>query len=276
MNNQSQAIHDEIIAILEQGTSAVKAVIDAYLEQRTPERDMNWLCIQMGKEFGAIMLHTDRAKAAIRAGTDGRAMDEYVETIKEEVEHYQAYHRLLDRTIGEAGEIPVADIYRYVFVNADQGAMEPDPVMVECSGKWPENFAYLTGFMPWVKTQHPWVGRVVGATLEGAAGGWHWCMSQLPPNDDFLQQAAKLQRGIAIDELHHGPQELAELCAEYDPAWEIDLAEMYRKLREMRCQELRQRNEQFLHPLSDQRIETIAGQLLDGTMPRIGVYSEAA
>jgi len=269
-------IQNNITRILDQGAEAVNKVIQAYIANRTPERDMNWLCLQMGKEFGAIMLHSDKAKEAIRNGADGREMDAYFETVKEEVAHFQAYYNLVNRTIGENTEIPVPDVYRYVVANVENGQMALDDSMLAMKDRWPEHHKYLAGHVPYIQTQHPWVAQIFGATLEGAAGGWHWCMSQLPPHDDFFKQAAKLQEGIAIDELEHGPEELTNLCNEYSDDFNVDLDELYRQLRLARCQEVKQRNEQFLHPLSDDEVEEICQSLINDSLDGFNLYSKAA
>ena len=276
MNTNSQEIHQQITRILDQGAEAVKQVVDAYVANRTAERDMNWLCLQMAKEFGAVMIHTDNAREAIRAGADGRAMDEYIETVREEVVHYQAYFNLLNRTIGKDTEIPVPDIYRYLVTKVADGKLAPDDAMLEMKSRWPEHHGYMACRGDYVKTQHPWVAKVFGATMEGGAGGWHWCMSQVPQDDEFLTQVAKLQKGIAIDELEHGPEELAELCREYSDDSGIDLNELYTQLREHRYQEVRQRNEQFLYPLTEEQLEVIHQQLLNNTLSGFNLYSKAA
>lgn len=269
-------IQSNITRILDQGAEAVNKVILAYVAKRTPERDMNWLCLQMGKEFGAIMLHSDKAKEAIRNGADGREMDAYFETVKEEVAHFQAYYNLVNRTIGENTEIPVPDVYRYVVANVENGQMSLDDSMLSMKDRWPEHHKYLAGHVPYIKTQHPWVAQIFGATLEGAAGGWHWCMSQLPPHDDFFKQAAKLQEGIAIDELEHGPEELANLCNEYSEDFGVDLEELYRQLRLARCQEVKQRNEQFLDPLNEAEVEEICQSLINDDLDGFNLYRKAA
>ncbi|MBQ0797755.1 MAG: hypothetical protein KBT63_00625 [Porticoccaceae bacterium] len=276
MTNANQAIHQQITDILDQGAEAVKQVVDAYVANRTAERDMNWLCLQMAKEFGAVMIHTDNAREAIRGGADGREMDEYFETVKEEVAHYQAYYNLVNRTIGKDTEIPVPDIYRYLVTKVEDGKLAPDEAMLEMKSRWPEHHGYMACRGDYVKTQHPWVAKVFGATMEGGAGGWHWCMSQVPQDDEFLTQVAKLQKGIAIDELEHGPEELAELCREYSDDSGVDLNELYTQLREHRYQEVRQRNEQFLYPLTEDQLEVIHQQLLNNTLSGFNLYSKAA
>jgi hypothetical protein len=170
MSHSAQQIEQEIIRILEQGTAAVKKVVDAYAARRTPERDMNWLCVQMGKEFGAILLHADLAKVAIRGGMDGRDMDEKFQTIKEEVAHYQGYYNLLNRTIGKDTPIPVDHIYSYVLANVGPNGLEADGPMLAQKDRWPANFAYIANMGAYAKDKHPWVARVFGATGEAGTG----------------------------------------------------------------------------------------------------------
>jgi len=276
MIETKEQIEKTILRILEQGAAAVKQVVDGYVAQRTPERDMNWLCVQLGKEFGAIMLHSDFAKMAIRNGAEGRDLDEKFNTIKEEVAHYQGYFNLLNRTIGKDTPIPVPHIYNYVVVNVGPHGMELDAAMLAQKERWPANHEYFTGCQDYVRRQHPWVARVFGATVEGAAGGWHWAMSQMPPDDDFLKEAARVEKGIAIDELRHGPNEIRGICEDYRADFGIDLDEMFRMLRHARYLEVRQRNEQYLHPLSETRIEQIRQALMEDSIAPIEIYSKAA
>ena len=272
----AERIIDQVVRILEQGAAGVSLVVDAYLEKRTPERDMNWLCIQMGKEFGAMLLHADRGKEAVLQGKDGREMDEYFQTIKEEMEHTQAYMALINRTIGVNQELPIPDVYGYIPLNLVNPGMRETEKMKRCRERWPDNYHYLETSFTAPKRLHPWAARVVSATMEGGAAGWHWAMSKLPHEDEFLAQAAKLQRGIAIDELHHGPQELREIAADYSPDMEIDLDEFFRLMRELRYLEVRQRNEQFLHPLSEEELQGIRTAIMDDTMQPVGIYAQAA
>ena len=161
MSYTKQQIEQEIIRILEQGTAAVKKVVDAYAARRTPERDMNWLCIQMGKEFGAILLHADLGKAAIRAGMDGRDMDEKFQTIREEVAHYQGYYNLLNRTIGKDAPIPVDHIYSYVLANVGPNGLEPDGPMLAQRERWPANFNYIANMGAYTPEGEEWLNQLV-------------------------------------------------------------------------------------------------------------------
>lgn len=276
MSWTADQIVDEVLRILEQGAAGVNQVVQAYLDNRTPERDMNWLCIQMGKEFGAMLLHADKGKEAVRQGKDGREMDEYFQTVKEEMEHTNAYMALINRTIGKETELPVTDVYGYIPLNLVNPGMEETEKMKRCRERWPENYKYLEASIKAPQTIHPWAGRVVSATMEGGAAGWHWAMSNMPKDDEFLAQAAKLQRGIAIDELRHGPQELRHIAKDYREDMGIDLDGFFATMRELRYMEVRQRNEQFLHPLSEKQMEEIHQAIINDTMEPVGIYADAA
>ena len=56
----------------------------------------------------------------------------------------------------------------------------------------------------------------------------------------------------------------------------MDLDELYRQLRLARCQEVKQRNEQFLHPLSDDEVEEICQSLINDSLDGFNLYSKAA
>lgn len=273
---QPAEIEREILRILEQGAAAMRRVIDAYLAARTPERDRNWICLQMGKEFGAVAMHTDRVKLAIEAGKSPREVDAIVETVKEEVAHYQGYRQVLNRLLGKDAELPIADMYEYLLMEVRRDGLGFHPVMTKHPERWPENRKYVQMALDSFRELHPWAAGVVAATFEGGAAGWHWAMSQLPPDDDFLRSAAQVQRGIALDELHHGPEEIRGLMAQYREDLGVDLPGLFRTLREMRYQEARQRNEQFLHPLSEAEMEALRRELLDDSIEPLPLYREAA
>lgn len=273
---QAQQIEREILRILEQGAAVMQKVVDAYVARRTPERDLNWICLQMAKEFGAIALHTDRVKLAIEAGKSPREVDALVGTVKEEVAHYQGYRQVLNRLLGEDAELPVTDMYEYLLMEVKRDGMSFHPVMAKNPQRWPENRKYVQMAMDSFRTLDRWSAGVVAATFEGGAAGWHWAMSQMPGHDDFLKGAAQVQRGIALDELHHGPEEIRGLMAQYNPDLNVDLPGLFRTLREMRYQEARQRNEQFLHPLSETEMEALRRELVDDTIEPLALYRQAA
>jgi hypothetical protein len=273
---QAAEIEREILRILEQGAAAMRKIVDAYVAQRTPERDRNWICLQMAKEFGAIALHTDRVKLAIEAGKSPREVDDLVETVKEEVAHYQGYRQVLNRLVGEDAELPVPDMYEYLLMDVRRDGMHFHPVMARSAGRWPENRRYVQMAMDAFRALDRWSAAVVAATFEGGAAGWHWAMSQMPAQDEFLKGAAQVQRGIALDELHHGPEEIRGLMAQYREDMNLDLPALFRTLREMRYQEARQRNEQFLHPLGEAEMEALRRELLEDTIEPLALYREAA
>lgn len=273
---QPEQIEREILRILEQGAAVMQKVVDAYVTRRTPERDLNWICLQMAKEFGAIALHTDRVKLAIEAGRSPREVDALVGTVKEEVAHYQGYRQVLNRLLGEDAELPVADMYEYLLMEVKRDGMSFHPVMARHPQRWPENRKYVQMAMDSFRTLDRWSAGVVAATFEGGAAGWHWAMSLMPGQDEFLKGAAQVQRGIALDELHHGPEEIRGLMAQYSPDLNVDLPGLFRTLREMRYQEARQRNEQFLHPLDETEMQALRRELVEDTIEPLALYRQAA
>jgi hypothetical protein len=74
----------------------------------------------------------------------------------------------------------------------------------------------------------------------------------------------------------HGPEEIKELAAGYDPANALSWDETLNLAREMRYLDVRERNEQFLYPLSDDEVEAIHQELMNDAIEPIHVYSEAA
>ncbi|MCH8267058.1 MAG: hypothetical protein IH846_06050 [Acidobacteria bacterium] len=79
---------------------------------------------------------------------------------------------------------------------------------------------------------------------------------------------------VARDELHHGPELIQEL-AKTVPSLD-DLEEAKRKITEMRVQELRQRNEQFLHPMTAAELGQLEQDFRHMRIEPIPVFSEGA
>lgn len=272
----SKRIETEILGIMAQGAAAIKQVVDAYREQRTPERDVHWLSLQMAKEYAAIALHIDHSKMSIGAGIDGRGMEKHAETVKEELDHFRSYKNLLDQTIGKDAEIPVADIYRYFLADVGPNGVQMNEAMHKGKDKWPENYAFIARFFELLNTLPSWSAQVISAQGEGGAAGWHWAMSLLPADDAFLEMAARIERTVSEDELHHGPEEIRRLAKTYDPEQSIPLEELFQIMRELRYMEVRERNEQFLHPLTEEQMEVIRVSIMDGSLEPADLYDKVA
>lgn len=270
-----KTIEAEVLRILEQGAAAARRVVDGYLAQRTPERDAHWICTQMAKEFGAIAMHTDRVKGAIMQGRPAREIDEMVDTVKEEVAHYQGYRMVLERLVGDA-DYPLPEMFNYLLLDIDEQGMRFNKCMLPHAAQWPEHHKYVQDALDLFKQLDPWSAQMVSATFEGGAAGWHYVMSELPADDDFLKGAAQVQRGIALDELHHGPDEIREIVERWTPELGVDLDRLFRVLREMRYQEMRQRNEQFLHPLTEAEMDELRQLLVEDRIEPMNLYSQAA
>lgn len=264
-------IAGEVLRVLDQGATAVAAVVEAYAAQRSPERDVNWLAVQAGKEFGAITLQHERARDAIRTGRPEK-VPMWARAMEEENEHYLGYLGLLEDTAGVA---PVEGMYQYFALKVRNGRYSIDPLMEAVRDRWPDNHRYFAENAHYINTWDSWASRLVGAQVEGAGVAWHWAMSLLPQVDDFARREAEMEEAIVSDELHHGPEEIADLAAHYDAGAGIDFDEVLRVLRHLRCLEVRQRNEQYLHPLGEADLQGLERELMADTIAPATLFSAA-
>jgi hypothetical protein len=269
-----EEIEREFVRILDQGTTAIKRVVDAYVAQRTPERDLHWLAVQMGKEFGAITLQYQRSLDILRRGEDERRVGTWVRALVEEAEHYLGYREILSKLL-KGGPIPVDGIYNYVYINVVDGKIVLDEAMVRYKDRWPENFHYFTRSLHYMETLPPWGAKAVAAQIEGGAVSWHWAMSEIPPIDDFCRDVAALEKTIVEDELHHGPEAIRALADSYSDELGVDVEAVFQAIRELRYLEVRQRNEQFLHPLSEQELKEIGRDILEDCLEPTPLFSRA-
>lgn len=265
-----------ILRILEQGAAAVTRVVNAYAGKRTQARDLHWLSVQIAKEFAAVTMHTERAKQAAATRQSGDTIDDLMETVIEEVTHYQSYQRLLARTLATGGGESVADRYGYLLLDLDENGLSFNPMMENYRERWPENRKYMADSMAVMSQVDPWSARVIGAAFEGGGAGWHWAMSRLDPTDAFLRGVVSVETGIANDELHHGPEEIRSLVETYPGDAEVDFEGLLELLRAQRYQEMRQRNEQFLHPLGENELAQMEQDLLQDSLEPATLYSSAA
>ncbi len=185
----------------------------------------------------------------------------------EEAEHYWGLMNLLNWYL-EGKPCEVKEMWGYGDFSETNG---PGPGMKE--SLWPESYRYFAMGQD-IKKCSQWVQEVISTNVEGAAAAFHYLMSQIPPKDEFLKRVAEHEKSIAQDELHHGPQMLRELAANAPSERELD--EAIDKLKQLRVQELRQRNEQFLHPLTPAEMKQLEDDFLQGRIDPIAVFSVAA
>ena len=253
-------VEEQILTAMDQSGAAVTRVVEAYLAKRTPERDRRWLTLQAGKEFNAVRRRVFQAQEAmdrVDRGVSREAFAEIVEEMEEELAHYQAYAALLDELL-QGAPFP-AEMWRY-------HGWEPDPL-------WPEHSRRVLEQRAMLETAGEWGAAVLLATSEGHAVAWHYAMAQLPPDDRFLQAVIDIQQGIIADELHHGLQEVARL-ARTAPSREAVEA-VLPQIRQVGALCVRQRNEQFGHPLAEAEVQALERELLAGILPPLQLYRQA-
>ncbi len=256
----ARACFEAILTAMDQSGAAVTRVVAAYLAQRTPERDRLWLSLQAGKEFNAVRRRVFQAQETMDRVERGVSRGEFahvVHEMEEELDHYRAYAALLDEVL--AGEPYPAEMWRY-------HGWEPDPL-------WPQHSRRVLEQREMLETAGDWGAAVLLATSEGHAVAWHYAMAQLPPTDRFLERVREIEQGIIADELHHGLQEVERLAGEApSPEAVVAVLPLIRRVGAL-C--VRQRNEQFAHPLSEAEIQALERELLGGTIAPLDLYRRA-
>ena len=272
---------DQIVAqtirIMSQGVTAMQRLTDAYFARRTQAADINWVSIQMAREYGATCFYGDIARLGIRSGISGRDADQYTHVIKEEIDHYRSYQILLDLTIGKGTEIPDSDCFHYLNIQfqPDQVNFFPGSEKI-IADKWPEHYRFISLWMKNYNTLPSWSSKMLMTQGEGGSCGWHWCLANAPQSDDFLIRTAKLEKVVVEDELFHGPDEIRQLAENYDPANAMPMEEMFDIARQMRYLDIRERNEQFLHPLSEAELEEIRELIFSDELEPATIYDRVA
>ena len=267
----------QTLHIMSQGASAQQHVVNAYMAKRNRDRDINWVVIQAAREYGATNMYADRARLALGTGIGVREADRFAGIMKEELDHYRAYMNLLDLTLGKGKEPPEPESFHYLNVEfTAQGAGFHGASGDIVARKWPEHHRFITLWMKIYNTLPKWTSRLLMTQGEGGSVGWHWCMSNLPGNDEFLRLAAKLEKTVVEDEIFHGPEEIKELAASFDPAQALPWDETVNLAREMRYLDVRERNEQFLYPLGEAELEDIRRAIFEDTLAPSDIYAAVA
>lgn len=279
MSNQwtEERIVEQTIRIMAQGATAMRRLVDAYVEKRTQAADVNWVAIQMAREYGAMSFYADLGRLAIRDGMNGRDSDEFTHVIKEEIDHYRSYQILLNLTIGKETPMPDEDYFHYLNIQFDPDGVSFFPGSEEViAKKWPEHYRFITLWMNNYNKLPSWTSKMLMTQGEGGSCGWHWCLANVPQTDDFLKGTAKIEKVVVEDELNHGPEEIRKLAATYDPEHALPMEEMFEIAREMRYLDIRERNEQFLHPLSEAELEEIRELIYSDTLEPADIYDKVA
>jgi hypothetical protein len=233
---------EQISAVMDRFAGAMTEVVGAYARNRTPERDTYWLALQMTKEYGAMVGYSKKIVSRARNREPLESVRKASQDCYEEAEHYIGYRSVLDWYLkGKPCDVP--EMWGYGDF-AEVGG--PGPAMKR--SMWPEHHDYVAMAKRLAdETRSDWVRAVILANREGAAVAFHHAMSHLPATDEYMRRVIELEKEVARDELYHGPELIRELSKTV-PSDEA-LREAVTKITDLRVQELKQRNEQFQHPL---------------------------
>ena len=269
MSSFQLRVKEELLTLLDLGAAALEAVVQGYAARRSRERDLTWLALQAGKEYGAVTLHARRNLDCLPPKSPGE-IRKAIEDALEEVDHYAGYMSVLEWALG--GEpCPVQDMYRYCGVAPYRLLGYGD--YEETKQRWPANYAYFMERQEHFDRCSAWGNAVLAACGEGGAVGWHYAMSRIPVTDEFSRRVVKVEQAVVDDELHHGP-ELLERLARETPS-EAEYEDVKRRVRRIRSLELWQRNEQFQHPLSDEELNVINDAMRAGRLEPLSVFHQA-
>ena len=241
MGISPEVAKEKLSSVMDRFAGGVGRVVEAYGKNRSRERDTYWLALQMTKEFGAMVAYSRKIVSRARNMDPIESIRKASQDCYEEAEHYVGYRLILDWYLdGKPCEVP--EMWGY----GDFGDFAPGPGMKRTL--WPEHHDYVAMARRLSEeTKSDWVRQVVVANREGSAVAFHHAMSKLPETDELMKRVVAHEKEVARDELYHGAQLIHEL-AQTVPSEEA-LEEALQKVTDLRVQELKQRNEQFMHPL---------------------------
>ena len=269
MRTSKENVQKELSDLMDCYTGAMKRVVDAYAARRTKERDVRWVALQATKEFGAMRLHGWSMWKKAKEMADLNEIRKSCEDSFEEAEHYWGLMKILDWYL-DGKPCEEKEMWGYGDFTDQNG---PGPEMK--GSIWPEHYGYFAMSQRYQKeASSPWVTEVIKSNTEGAACAFHWLLSNLPATDEFMKRIVEHEHDIAEDEVHHGPQMIRQL-ARTVPS-EAALDEALQKLTDLRIQELRQRNEQFGHPLSVAEMKQLEQDFVSKKIEAINLFTTVA
>ena len=256
---------EKLSGVMDRYAGAVGEVVQAYAKGRNRERDIYWLALQTTKEFGAMVAYSRKIVSRARDMEPIESIRKASQDCYEEAEHYVGYRKILEWCLeGKPCEVP--EMWGY----GDFAEFGPGPGMKR--SLWPEHHDYVAlAKRLSEETKSDWVRQVIYANREGAAVAFHHAMSKLPATDEYMKRLIAHEKEVARDELYHGPELMREL-AKTVPS-ERDLQEALDKITDLRVQELRQRNEQFMHPLDKAAMERLEREFREQRTEVIPLFS---
>jgi hypothetical protein len=244
------SVQQELAGWIARYAGAVNRVVQAYAERRTRESDITFLALQATKEYGAMAYHSGVALRKARALEPLESIKKSNHDCFEEAEHFLGYMEILNWYLdGKPCEVP--EMWGYGDIANTFG---PGPGMKQ--SLWPEHYGYFAlGEKLAREARSQWIRQAILTNREGAAVGFHYVMSKLRAADEYLRRITHHEHTVAEDELHHGSEMIPELARSL-PAMD-QLEEARAKVTDVHVQEIRQRNEQFLHPLNEAEMQQL-------------------
>ena len=267
MGLPKETVQEDMLLIMDRCAAAMKQVVDGYVAKRNRERDIHWLALQAAKEYTAAHVHARRLLGLTEPLAPADRVVKALKDASEEVEHYAAYMNVLNWFLN--GEpCPVKQWQRY----GNPGAYEWrfGGSFDDTKSLWPCSHAYYTTRARFMEESSDWGKAAIAACGEGGAVGWHYMMSQLKPTDEFIRKIVPIEKSIVADELYHGPETIARLAE--TPPTEDEFEQVKERIKKVRALELHQRNEQFLHPLSNDEMKTIEKDFLNDRVEPLHLF----
>ena len=266
MPPKAEQVREELAGLMDLFTGAMNRVVTAYAERRNRDRDIYWLALQAAKEYGAIGTHFRIMMQKAKDMQPLQSIRKSSEDAYEEVEHYYGYRKILDWYL-DGQPCPVPDWWDY----GDFGeAFNAGPAMKQ--SLWPEHYGYVEMARRLsAEARSPWVEQVIRSNREGAAVSFHYVFSKLPATDEYMKRVTQHEHSVAEDELHHGPELIEKLARQVQS--EAEVAEAVARLTDLRVQELRQRNEQFMNPLSPAEFAALESDFRQKRVEPITLFS---
>jgi hypothetical protein len=262
-------VQEELTALIERYAGGAQRVARAYYERRNRQRDIHWLALQATKEFGAMVYHSGAMARKAKALASMQDIRKSNQDALEEAEHYCGYMEILNWYLG-GQPCDVPEMWGYGDISAGFG---PGAAMKE--SLWPEHYRYFEmGQRLTKEAPSDWQCEVILSNREGAAVGFHYVMSRLPATDEYLKRLTDHERSVAEDEMHHGSEVIPELARTATSEEELEQAKQ--KVTDVHVQELRQRNEQFLHPLSEAEMNILEADFRAGRIEPVPLFPAVA
>lgn len=274
MTADGKRCKEDLLLTVDRAVAAMKKVVDAYGAKRSPQRDIHWLALQTGKEYGAVVLHARRQIDTTPENLPGASCEELRKSLHdalEEIDHYEGYLELLNWSLN-GRPCPVSDMYEYCPPPAYRLLGFGD--YRQTLQRWPRNYAYFTERSAMCSASSDWGAALITACGEGGAVGWHWAQSGLPVCDEYSERLTHHERTVAEDELHHGPETFEALFRDLPSIEAYETARQH--VKRVRMLEMWQRNEQYMHPLSDDELAAIEADFYAERLEPVDLFRTAA